>query len=177
VEGAGAEFKKIQNAIRFKEMMSTSKNEFLDKIDKIENNITKVKSSNGFWKTLLKVGALLGVIVYLWKTKIQDNIPNLSKFITDISEVGKNFVGDNTSNIFDRVGNSAASAFTDVIKMMATEEIPSILETFFNVTLPKTLLGTYVGVLSGFSDDAAERYNKEWGKEVEQTAERTADAA
>ena len=58
--------------------MSTSKNEFLDKIEKIKDNVKKVKTTGGFWSALLKIGILLGTIVYLWKTKIQDNFPNVA---------------------------------------------------------------------------------------------------
>lgn len=177
VLGAGAEFQKIQKAIRFKEQMSTTKNEFLEKIDKIKDKVQKAKSSNGFWKTLLKVSLLLGTIVYLWKTKIQDNLPNLSNIVDDSVDKVKNFMKNSVGNIFDYVSGGMSESFNYILKDMVTVYLPNILNTFFTVTLPTSLVNTYLAVLSGFSSDAEHHLDKRLKDNMEKTSEALTDAA
>lgn len=177
VLGAGSEFQKIQKAIRFKESMKTSKNEFLDKIDKIKENVKKTKSSSGFWKTLLKVGALLGLIVYLWKTKIQENFPNVSKFVDESFTVVKGIIKESIKSIYEYISTGLGNSFTEVLKDMATQYIPSLINTFFTVTLPNTLITTYLGILSGFSSDAESHLNRRLEANMQTDAERLAQAA
>lgn len=177
VLGAGSEFQKIQKAIRFKESMKTSNNEFLDKIDKIKENVKKTKSSSGFWKTLLKVGALLGLIVYLWKTKIQENFPNVSKFVDESFTVVKGIIKESIKSIYEYISTGLGNSFTEVLKDMATQYIPSLMNTFFTVTLPNTLITTYLGILSGFSSDAEAHLNRRLEANMQSDAERLAQAA
>ena len=174
VLGAGSEFQKIQKAIRFKESMKTSNNEFLDKIDKIKENVKRTKSSSGFWKTLLKVGALLGIIVYLWKTKIQDNFPNVSKFVDESFTVVKGIIKESIKSIYEYISTGLGNSFTEVLKDMATQYIPSLINTFFTVTLPNTLITTYLGILSGFSSDAEAHLNRRVKANMRTDAERLA---
>lgn len=177
VLGAGSEFQKIQKAIRFKESMKTTHNEFLDKIDKIKENVKRTKSSSGFWKTLLKVGALLGLIVYLWKTKIQENFPNVSKFVDESFTVVKGIIKESIKSIYEYISTGLGNSFTEVLKDMATQYIPSLMNTFFTVTLPNTLITTYLGILSGFSSDAEAHLNRRLEANMQSDAERLAQAA
>lgn len=177
VLGAGAEFQKIQKAIRFKESMKTSNNEFLDKIDKIKENVKKTKSSSGFWKTLLKIGALLGLIVYLWKTKVQENFPNVASFVEDTFSEAKVFIKSSIGEIFAYITTSLSGSFDNVLKEMVTRYIPDLIDTFFTVTLPKTLLNTYLAVLAGFSSDAEEHLNRRLEADMKADSERVTNAA
>ena len=177
VLGAGSEFQKIQKAIRFKESMKTSHNEFLDKIDKIKENVKKTKSSSGFWKTLLKVGALLGLIVYLWKTKIQENFPNVASYVEDTFASAKVFVKESIGSVFSYVASSLSGGFESVLKDMVTEYIPALVHTFFTATLPRTLLNTYLAVLAGFSSDAEAHLNTRLEADMAADSERVTEAA
>ena len=84
IDGAGQTFKRIQNAVKFKENMSTVKEKFFNGLDKIKTGIKNTLGNGDFWKSLMKIIGLLGIIVYLFKDKISSKFPNLSLSLRDI---------------------------------------------------------------------------------------------
>lgn len=160
VEGAGQQFKNIQKAIKFKENMSTIKHKFFGGIDKIKTGIKNAVGSGDFWKKLLKIIGLLGIIVYLYKEKISRRFPDLSKSVSELFGGLKDYFGGLVSNIYDFVAEGIYRSFEAILDN-AFLYIPSIIDTFFGYTLPTAITNLYLEILSLYgSDSAQEELNK-----------------
>lgn len=157
VEGAGKEFIRIKNAIKFKNNMSTVRDTFLKGFDKIKSTVKTMRKKSGFWKKLLEVVALLTVVAYVFRDKIAKIMPNVGGKIKEVLESGKTLIKNLINDIFENVSKSVGKSFGSIVTHMLTNTLPNIVTMFFQWTLPEALLATWLTVLSTFSSSAEQR--------------------
>lgn len=177
VEGASQSFKNIQKAIKFKENMSTIKNKFFSGIDKIKTGIKNAVGSGDFWKKLLKIIGLLGIIVYLYKEKFSKKFPELSEQVGELFGGLKKYFGGLVSNIYDFVVQGISRSFESILNK-AFLYIPSIIDTFFGYTLPTAITNLYLEILSLYgSESAQEELSKRFEEQEANNTQIVEDAA
>lgn len=157
VEGAGKEFIRIKNAIKFKNNMSTVRDTFLKGFDKIKSTVKTMNKKSGFWKKLLEVVALLTLVAYVFRDKIAKVMPNVGGKIKEVLESGKTLIKNLINDIFENVSKSVGKSFGSIVTHMLTNTLPNIVTMFFQWTLPEALLATWLTVLSTFSSSAEQR--------------------
>lgn len=157
VEGAGKEFIRIKNAIKFKNNMSTVRDTFLKGFDKIKSTVKTMRKKSGFWKKLLEVVALLTIVAYVFRDKIAKVMPNVGGKIKEVLESGKTLIKNLINDIFENVSKSVGKSFDSIVTHMLTNTLPNIVTMFFQWTLPEALLATWLSVLSTFSSSAEQR--------------------
>lgn len=157
VEGAGKEFIRIKNAIKFKNNMSTVRDTFLKGFDKIKSTVKTMRKKSGFWTKLLEVVALLTIVAYVFRDKIAKIMPNVGGKIKEVLESGKKLISNLINDIFENVSKSVGKSFGSIISHMLTNTLPNIVTMFFQWTLPEALLATWLTVLSTFSSSAEQR--------------------
>lgn len=170
-QGAVNEFRRIKNAQKFKDEMSTSSKNFSFKLKKIETETKADKKKGSFWGTLLKVLGLLGLIAVIFRDKIGNAFPNLKESVTGIFDNLKEITVNVIDGVMQYISNAIGSAFTVIVNKLLKETIPSIAGLFFNYTLPDILLRTYLAVLSTISESAADRLREQIQMENNDEAE------
>ena len=99
--------------------MSTKKNDFGEKIKKLENDV-KVESKKGsFLKTLLKIMGVVGLVALIFKDKLSKYVPDFTKSTSDIFSTIKKFLGNfvyGISNIV--IGDISSSLNSSLIHLV-----------------------------------------------------------
>lgn len=148
IQGASNEFKSIKNAVEFAEKMSTKKNDFGEKIKKLENDV-KVESKKGsFLKTLLKIMGVVGLVALLFKDKLSKYVPDFTKSTSDIFSTIKKFLGNFVYEIRNVVIGDISSSLNSSLIYLVNQQFPVMLNIFFNQTLPNILLRSYLSALA-----------------------------
>lgn len=148
IQGASNEFKSIKNAVEFAEKMSTKKNDFGEKIKKLENDV-KVESKKGsFLKTLLKIMGVVGLVALLFKDKLSKYVPDFTKSTSDIFSTIKKFLGNFVYEIRNVVIGDISSSLNSSLIYLVNQQFPVMLNIFFNQTLPNILLRGYLSALA-----------------------------
>lgn len=177
VKGAGKQFQKIKKAIQFKQKMKTSNDKFIQEVKKGKEISKKQTEKNGFWKKLLAVVAVLGVVAILFRDKIAKLLPDLSN--------GMEGFGNNIINIFGgliKTLSSSAIGFmgknlVGVIRHVCIDILPNIIRSFFSDTLPIAMLTSTLAIMSIFSESAGEQLEKLIGQRATDKAHATEGAA
>lgn len=178
VQGAGKEFEKVKKAIQFKDKMKTSpKDEFIKTVKKVKQGAKKTVKSGGFWKKLLGVIAILGLVALLFRDKIAKLLPDLSGVTDGIGEKIAKFFQDIVKGIVQYSTNIVSGTLTGVIQLVCNNLIPNILTTFFNTTLPASLVAATLAVMSVFSDSAGNELQSFLGRQAASHATSVADEA
>lgn len=161
IQGASNEFKSIKNAVEFSEKMSTKKNDFGEKIKKLENDV-KVESKKGsFLKTLLKIMGVVGLVALIFKDKLSKYVPDFTKSTSDIFSTIKKFLGNFVYGISNIVIGDISSSLNSSLIHLVNQQFPVMLNIFFNQTLPNILLRSYLTALSFIPGSNAEERLKE----------------
>ena len=84
--GAGKEFQRIREKIKFSERMSTAKDNFEKGFDSIKKKVRQVKKGKGIWSKIFKVVAILGLLGYIFKEKIAKMFPESTNFLKNLVE-------------------------------------------------------------------------------------------
>lgn len=176
IDGAGDQFQKILKGVKFKSMMSTMREKFTAGIDKIKGFVKKAKEKKWFFAKLIAIAALLGVIIHHFKEKILGVIPNLGEYINDLFKKGKDWIVESLSATMTWLGDGISNMFE---RLMSTsfKELKSLVNTFFTDTLPNAVVQLYLGILSAFSDDAANLLTEEDKRVTQEMGSQIADAA
>lgn len=157
IQGASNEFKSIKNAVEFSEKMSTKKNDFGEKIKKLEKDV-KVESKKGsFLKSLFKIMGVVGLVALLFKDKLSKYVPDFTKSTSDIFSTIKKFLGNFVYEISNIVIGDISSSLNSSLIHLVNQQFPIMLNIFFNQTLPNILLRSYLTALAQFSSDAEDR--------------------
>lgn len=161
IQGASNEFKSIKNAVEFSEKMSTKKNDFGEKIKKLENDV-KVESKKGsFLKTLFKIMGVVGLVALLFKDKLSKYVPDFTKSTSDIFSTIKKFLGNFVYEISNIVIGDISSSLNSSLIHLVNQQFPIMLNIFFNQTLPNILLRSYLTALASIPGSNAEDRLKE----------------
>ena len=161
IQGASNEFKSIKNAVEFSEKMSTKKNDFGEKIKKLEKDV-KVESKKGsFLKTLLKIMGVVGLVALLFKDKLSKYVPDFTKSTSDIFSTIKKFLGNFVYEISNIVIGDISSSLNSSLIHLVNQQFPIMLDIFFNQTLPNILLRSYLTALASIPGSNAEERLKE----------------
>lgn len=178
--GAGKEFQRIREKIKFSERMSTSKDNFEKGFDSIKKKVRQVKKGKGIWSKIFKVVAILGLLGYIFKEKIAKMFPESTNFLKNLVEKLKESLGHVMIGMYDYVKNLLTGGVSKILRHLARVVIPNTVKVFFGHILPEALLTTWLTVLSAFSSTASEQLEKMSGgsmKEIEDTAVGAADYA
>lgn len=176
IDGAGDQFQKILKGVKFKSMMSTMREKFTAGIDKIKGFVKKAKEKKWFFAKLIAIAALLGVIIHHFKEKILGVIPNLGEYINDLFKKGKDWIAESLSATMTWLGDGISNMFERLIST-SFKELKSLVNTFFTDTLPNAVVQLYLGILSAFSDDAANLLTEEDKRVTQEMGSQIADAA
>lgn len=176
IDGAGDQFQKILKGVKFKSMMSTMREKFTAGIDKIKGFVKKAKEKKWFFAKLIAIAALLGVIIHHFKEKILGVIPNLGEYINDLFKKGKDWIAESLSATMTWLGDGISNMFERLIST-SFKELKSLVNTFFIDTLPNAVVQLYLGILSAFSDDAANLLTEEDKRVTQEMGSQIADAA
>ena len=176
IDGAGDQFQKILKGVKFKSMMSTMREKFTAGIDKIKGFVKKAKEKKWFFAKLIAIAALLGVIIHHFKEKILGVIPNLGEYINDLFKKGKDWIAESLSATMTWLGDGISDMFEKLIST-SFKELKSLVNTFFTDTLPNAVVQLYLGILSAFSDDAANLLTEEDKRVTQEMGSQIADAA
>lgn len=148
IQGASNEFKSIKNAVEFSEKMSTKKNDFGEKIKKLEKDV-KVESKKGsFLKSLFKIMGIVGLVALLFKDKLSKYVPDFTKSTSDIFSTIKKFLGNFVYEISNIVIGDISSSLNSSLIHLVNQQFPIMLNIFFNHTLPNILLRSYLTALA-----------------------------
>lgn len=175
--GAGKEFDRIRNKIKFGEMMSTTKDKFVKGFEKIKSKITSTKKGSGLWSKIFKIIALLGILGYIFKDKIAKLLPNTTQFFSNLIDKVQDATGKMLIGLWDFIKEHLSGSFSGILKHLANVVIPNSVGTFFGKTLPDALLETWLAIMSTFSSSAGEQLSKMAGQSVTDIANETTDLA
>lgn len=175
--GAGKEFDRIRNKIKFGEMMSTTKDKFVKGFEKIKNKFTSTKKGSGLWSKIFKIIALLGILGYIFKDKIAKLLPNTTQFFSNLIDKVQDATGKMLIGLWDFIKGHLSGSFSGILKHLANVVIPNSVGTFFGKTLPDALLETWLAVMSTFSSSAGEQLSKMTGQDVANFADETTQMA
>jgi hypothetical protein len=150
------------------------KEKFTAGIDKIKGFVKKAKEKKGFFAKLILIATLLGVIIHHFKEKIMNVIPNLSEYINDLFKAGKDWISNCLSDTITWLSDGISNMFE---RLMSTtfKELKFLVKDFFEVTLPNAVVRMYLGILSSFSDDAANLLTEEDRNATREMAGQIAD--
>ena len=175
IAGAGKELENVRKAVEFKDSMSTVRNKFSEGVVKFKEGVKKSQKVGSFFGKLMIIIGLLGTIVMLFKDKILSFFPNIGEKITGFFETAKlampKILGSVLSYVTTSIGGSFQTILEEVVKLM-----PSLIGTFFGVTLPDAIVTLYVGILSAFSSKASQMYDQRLGAMINSDAETLAEA-
>lgn len=175
--GAGKEFDRIRNKIKFGEMMSTTKDKFIKGFEKVKSKVTSVKKGSGLWSKIFKIIALLGILGFIFKDKIAKLLPNTTQFFSNLIDKVQDATGKMLMGLWDFIKEHLSGSFSGILKHLANVVIPNSVGTFFGKTLPDALLQTWLSVMSSFSSSAGEQLSKMAGQSVTDFANETTDLA
>lgn len=171
--GAGKEFQKIKDKIRFSEKMSTAKDTFMKGFEKIQRQVKGVKKGKGLWSKIFKIIALMGILGYIFRDKIAKSFPKTTDFFKTIIEKIQTSIGVVLGGMYDFLKKCLSSSFQKVLRHMTNVTIPNSVGNFFNVVLPNVLLQTWLQIMTLFSSSAGERLSELTGQELQGIAEET----
>lgn len=174
IDGAGDQFQRILKGVKFKSMMSTMKEKFTAGIDKIKGFVKKAKEKKWFFAKLILIATLLGVIIHHFKEKIMNVIPNLGEYINGLFKAGKDWISNCLSDTINWLSDGVSNMFE---RLMSTtfNELKFLVKDFFEITLPNAIVRMYLGILSSFSDDAANLLTEEDRNATREMAGQIAD--
>lgn len=171
--GAGKEFQKIKDKIRFSEKMSTAKNTFMKGFEKIQRQVKGVKKGKGLWSKIFKIIALMGILGYIFREKIAKSFPKTTDIFKTIIEKIQTSIGVVLGGMYDFLKKSLSLSFIKVLRHMVNVTIPNSVGNFFNVLLPNVILQTWLQIMTLFSSSAGERLSELTGQELQVIAEET----
>ena len=177
VQGAGKQFARIKSAIKYNQQMQTNKKKFEEGAVKVKETSKKTVKTGGFWKKILGVIAILGMVGLLFRDKIAKMLPDLSGSMDGIGEKIYSFFSTVISNVVQYSTNVLGGTITGVIQYACTKILPNIITTFFNSTLPVALVAATLTVMSMFSDSAGEQAQSLLQKQAEAPSENIASGA
>lgn len=175
--GAGKEFQKIREKIKFSDKMSTAKDTFVKGFEKIKSKMKGVKKGSGLWSKIFKVVAILGLLGLIFKDKIAKAFPDTTNFFKDIIDKMKTSIGEILVGAYNYIKNCLGDSFVKVLKHLANVTIPKNVGFFFSHTLPNILLQSWLQILSMFSSSAGKRLEEMTGGKLVDFAEETVDDA
>ena len=175
--GAGKEFQKIREKIKFSDKMSTAKDTFVKGFEKIKSKMKGVKKGGGLWSKIFKVVAILGLLGLIFKDKIAKAFPDTTNFFKDIIDKMKTAIGEILVGAYNYIKNCLGDSFVKVLKYLANVTIPKNVGFFFSHTLPNILLQSWLQILSMFSSSAGKRLEEMTGGKLVDFAEETVDDA
>lgn len=177
VQGAGKQFARIKSAIKYNQQMQTNKKKFEEGAVKVKETSKKTVKTGGFWKKILGVIAILGMVGLLFRDKIAKMLPDLSGSMDGIGEKIYSFFSTVISNVVQYSTNVLGGTITGVIQYACTKILPNIITTFFNSTLPVALVAATLTVMSMFSDSAGQQAQSLLQKQAEAPSENIASDA
>ena len=177
VAGAGKELELVRKAVQFKEAMSTVKNKFTEGIVKFKNGLKKAQRAGSFFGKLLIIIGLLGTIVYLFRDKIINSFPNFGENVRTLYNNVIAAIPDIFASVIDYVMGGVGNQFGLIMQRIVTKVIPGFIGTFFNYTLPNSIVNLYLGILSAFSGDASSMYDSRIGDVIDADMDKYAEAA
>lgn len=158
VKGAGKQFEKIKKAVQTKQKMKTSKQEqIVQKVKTTQKRIKKQKVGSGFWKKLLVVVGILGVIAIMFRDKIANLLPDLTN---GTQSMGQKIIGAFTGlvgTLVDSCVKFIGGGLGGIITYVCTTILPGTIQGFFNDTLPMAMVASTLAVLSMFSQGAGQQ--------------------
>ena len=159
VKGAALQFQSIKKAIKMKQNMDTKKKDFMKSTQDMQDKVKKqVKdASGGFWKKLLGIVAVLGVVAYLFRDKIAKLIPDLSETMKGLSGKVAEFFGNLIGSVMSNTSAKVTGGFAAVIKYACSNVLPNLMGTFFHHTLPTAMVMSTLAVMSMFSESAGQQ--------------------
>ena len=159
VKGAALQFQSIKKAIKMKQNMDTKKKDFMKSTQDMQDKVKKqVKgASGGFWKKLLGIVAVLGVVAYLFRDKIAKLIPDLSQTMKGLSGKVAEFFGNLIGSVMSNTSAKVTGGFAAVIKYACSNVLPNLMGTFFHHTLPPAMVMSTLAVMSMFSESAGQQ--------------------
>ena len=171
VKGAGKQFEKIKKSIQLKEKMKTSKQEqIVQKVKTTQKRIKKQKVGGGFWKKLLVVVGILGVIAILFRDKIANLLPDLS---SGTESLGEKILGAFTGLVSTLISSCVTfigGGLSGIITYVCTDILPGTIQGFFNDTLPMAMVASTLAVLSMFSQGAGQQLSSLMGSQASDKA-------
>ena len=177
VKGAALQFQSIKKAIKMKQNMDTKKKDFMKSTKDMQDKVKKqVKgASGGFWKKLLGIVAILGVVAYLFRDKIAKLIPDLSQTMKGLSGKVAEFFGNLIGSVMSNTSAKVTGGFAAVIKYACSNVLPNLMGTFFHHTLPTAMVMSTLAVMSMFSESAGQQLagllNQDIGKMADTSTE------
>lgn len=177
VKGAALQFQSIKKAIKMKQNMDTKKKDFMKSTQDMQDKVKKqVKgASGGFWKKLLGIVAVLGVVAYLFRDKIAKLIPDLSETMKGLSGKVAEFFGNLIGSVMSNTSAKVTGGFAAVIKYACSNVLPNLMGTFFHHTLPTAMVMSTLAVMSMFSESAGQQLagllNQDIGEMAETSTE------
>lgn len=159
VKGAALQFQSIKKAIKMKQNMDTKKKDFMKSTQDMQDKVKKqVKgASGGFWKKLLGIVAVLGVVAYLFRDKIAKLIPDLSQTMKGLGGKVAEFFGNLIGSVMSNTSAKVTGGFAAVIKYACSNVLPNLMGTFFHHTLPTAMVMSTLAVMSMFSESAGQQ--------------------
>ena len=124
--GAGKEFQKIRDKIRFSEKMSTAKDTFIKGFEKIKSKVKSVKKSGGLWSKIFKIISLLGIIGLFFKDKLTTIFPKTTDFLKDMVEKIKTSLGGEhgiLSEMYNYLKDCISVSFKTALQFMSKERV------------------------------------------------------
>ena len=167
VKGASEQFQNIKKAIKMKEDMSTQQKNFKKNIESTNQKIKEQVKASGrgsFWKKLFGVVAVLGVVAFLFRDKIAKLMPDLSKGTDGIGQKIGVFFAGLLSSLLTYTGGIIGAGFSSIIKYACVNVLPNLLHTFFNETLPISMVMGTLAVMSMFSESAGVQLEQMMGR-------------
>lgn len=167
VKGASEQFQNIKKAIKMKEDMSTQQKNFKKNIESTNQKIkdqVKASGRGSFWKKLFGVVAVLGVVAFLFRDKIAKIMPDLSKGTDGIGQKIGVFFAGLLSSLLTYTGGIIGAGFSSIIKYACVNVLPNLLHTFFNETLPISMVMGTLAVMSMFSESAGVQLEQMMGR-------------
>lgn len=177
VKGAALQFQSIKKAIKMKQNMDTKKKDFMKSTQDMQDKVKKqVKgASGGFWKKLLGIVAILGVVAYLFRDKIAKLIPDLSQTMKGLGGKVAEFFGNLIGSVMSNTSAKVTGGFAAVIKYACSNVLPNLMGTFFHHTLPTAMVMSTLAVMSMFSESAGQQLagllNQDIGKMADTSTE------
>ena len=177
VQGAGKQFAKVKQAIANKEKMQTKSDNIRQQIDKAKQSNKKVKQGNGFWKKLLMVVGILGLVALMFKDKLLKIMPDMSNGLQGVGDKVFDFFKGLISGMVSYSQKIIGGSLTGLITFICNEILPSTIGTFFGQTLPMALVVATLSVMSMLSENADEQLTKYLNETSEETGDNVTERA
>lgn len=181
VQGASRQFARVKQAIANKDKMQTREDNLKKQIEKAKQTDKKVKQGSGFWKKLLMVVGILGVVALMFKDKLLKIMPDMSNGLSGVGDKVFGFFKQIITGMVSYSQKLIGGSLTGLITFICNEILPSTIGTFFGHTLPTALVVATLSVMSMLSDNADAQLTNylnassdEKGNKVAQDAEKKA---